>query len=155
MQVSTNEGGSREWIGGPNAFRHFEVMSNELNTPKLLVCPADQKSRVVANSFGATAASGRVPFTSNSNLSYFVGVDATETNLNLFLFGDRNLTNGTPVTDGLLELTTNQPSNWTEQIHGRRGNIAFPDGSVRTLETGGLRDAVRNTGAATNRLAMP
>lgn len=33
-----------------NAARHFQVMSNELNTPKILVCPSD-KSKQAADSF--------------------------------------------------------------------------------------------------------
>jgi hypothetical protein len=45
--VSTNNGGTRELCarvaGGAdrNAFHHFLVMSNELGTPKILVCPSD------------------------------------------------------------------------------------------------------------------
>lgn len=43
--VSTNAGGSREFSApdadgfDANSFRHFQVMSNELETTKLLVCP--------------------------------------------------------------------------------------------------------------------
>jgi prepilin-type processing-associated H-X9-DG protein len=156
MQVSTSEGGSMEWIGGPNAWRHFEVMSNELNTPKILVCPCDRAgSRTVAAYFGKSGISGQVPFTNNLNLSYFVGADAVETNTNMFLAGDRSITKDTPVKYGMLTLTTNAPAGWTDQMHGQQGNIAFADGSVRVLNTSALRDAIRNTGVATNRLAMP
>src|ERR1041385_4057709 len=31
MQVPETNGGTMEFITGPNAFRHFQVMSNELN----------------------------------------------------------------------------------------------------------------------------
>jgi hypothetical protein len=162
MQVSTNDGGTREWIGGPNAWRHFMVMSNELNTPKLLCCPNDpDSSRLTATVFGPVprGVRGQVGFTGNSSLSYFVGVDATDTNAYMFLAGDRNLTNGTPVKDGLLSLTTNEASGWTRQIHrdwGRIwGNLSLADGSVLGVNDSELRDAVRHTGAATNRLAMP
>jgi hypothetical protein len=43
--VSTNAGGSKEFCApgsngfDANSFRHFQVMSNELETTKLLVCP--------------------------------------------------------------------------------------------------------------------
>src|SRR5689334_5551953 len=42
--ISTNNGGSREYLEVPNsAFRHFQVMSNELSTPKIRVCPEDRE----------------------------------------------------------------------------------------------------------------
>ncbi len=41
MAVSETNGGTMEFITGQNAFRHFLAMSNELSTPKILVCPAD------------------------------------------------------------------------------------------------------------------
>ena len=50
MAVSTGKGGSMEYTDGANTFRHFLVMSNELSTPKILICPAD--TRAVANGFG-------------------------------------------------------------------------------------------------------
>jgi hypothetical protein len=54
--VSTNAGGTREFcapgIDGfdRNAPIHFEVMSNELSTPLLLLCPHD-KSKIAAVNF--------------------------------------------------------------------------------------------------------
>ncbi len=47
FNVSTNEGGTMEFCSvgedgfDRNAALHFQVMSNELNTPKILVCPED------------------------------------------------------------------------------------------------------------------
>ena len=47
--VSTNEGGARELIGVDkdgfvtNSWRLFQVVSNELNSPIVLVCPGDSK----------------------------------------------------------------------------------------------------------------
>lgn len=48
FHVGSNEGGTKEWCEQDgdsydrNSFRHFQVMSNELNTPKVLVCPSDK-----------------------------------------------------------------------------------------------------------------
>src|ERR1035438_10904304 len=44
MAVSTNKNGTMEYTEDGNAFRHFQVMSNELSTPKILVCPADDRT---------------------------------------------------------------------------------------------------------------
>ena len=163
--MATNGGGTLEYVGSAkNTFRHFEIMSNELNTPKILFCPADtEPSRRQATMFGRPgpgfptppSVPPPVPFTANSNLSYFVGVDAADIYPQMFLSGDRNLTNGLPPVGGLVTLTTNRVTVWTDAIHRSEGNIAFADGSVQGLKAKPLQSAVANTGFTTNRLAMP
>ena len=141
-QVSTNGDGAPGRITGGEAFRYFQVMSNELRAPKLLVCPAD--TRVPAKDFG--------PGFSNTNLSYFVNPDADETYPQMFLYGDRNLTNGLPLQEGMLALTPNRPVGWTHELHNRQGNIAMSDGSVQGVANSRLSGLVLGI---TNRLAMP
>jgi prepilin-type processing-associated H-X9-DG protein len=146
MEVSTRDGGTKEFIGSQPVFRFFQVLSNELATPLVLLCPKD-KERIGMTNF-------TLDF-DNSNISYFLGVDATRTNTTMFLSGDRNLENGLPVKRGLLTLTTNVPVSWTRKMHDKSGNVSFPDGSVQPLSTPALRSALAATGVATNRLAMP
>src|SRR5512140_2976873 len=43
MQVSLTNGGSQEFIASGAVFRHFQSMSNELATPRVLTCPADRR----------------------------------------------------------------------------------------------------------------
>lgn len=56
FNVSTEKGGTRELCNlnsegfDQASYRHFQVMSNELSTPKILVCPEDS-SRQVASDF--------------------------------------------------------------------------------------------------------
>jgi prepilin-type processing-associated H-X9-DG protein len=147
-QVPGTNGGTMEFTTGPNVWRHFQVMSNELSTPKVLLCPAEtDQDRFRATNF--------VNFC-NSNVSFFVGVDVTnETNPAMILSGDHNITNGTPVRNGLLELTTNRLAGWTSEMHNKVGNVALADGSVRQISIVGLQNAIANTGLATNRLQMP
>jgi prepilin-type processing-associated H-X9-DG protein len=147
MAVPQIGGGSMEFITGPYAFRHYQVMSNELSTPKVLLCPEEtDQGRLLATNFVNM---------NNSNISFFVGVDANETAPAMILSGDHNITNGLPIKNGLLELTTNQPSGWTTEMHNKVGNIALADGSVEQVTIATLRAAVANTGAPTNRLQMP
>jgi prepilin-type processing-associated H-X9-DG protein len=146
MQVTVTNGGTLEWVGAGVVFPQFLVLSNELSTPKILVCPADKK-RNAATSFETGF--------NDSRLSYFVGVDATQTNPQAFLSGDRNITNGTRVVAGFLELTTNRPSAWTHEMHNRQGNVGLADGSVMQFSNAKLQEAVRWSGLTTNRLAMP
>ena len=135
-----------EFTTGPNVWRHFQVMSNELSTPKVLTCPSDRPGMSATN----------FTFMNNSNVSFFVGVAATETNPAALLAGDRNITNTTPVKNGILNLTTaNNTAGWTAEMHGRVGNIILSDGSVQQVNISGLRAAVQNTGFTSNRLQMP
>lgn len=122
-QVSTNEGGTLEFAESPEVFRHFDVMSNELSSPKVLVCPRDTE-RLRASRFG--------PPLANSNLSYFVGIEASETKPQSILTGDRNLIGG--VTNGaLLIFLSNSLPRWEASIHTNQGNIALGDGSAQQL----------------------
>jgi type II secretory pathway pseudopilin PulG len=95
---STNAGGVKELVGTGHVYIHFRVMSNELSTPKVLVCPLDL-TKTIAKDFG--------PKFNDSNVSYFVGTDAMETQPLIFLSGDRNLAyQGQPIKPGLFVLTT-------------------------------------------------
>jgi len=140
-QASTNREGTLGFITNTEAFRYFQAMSNYSSTPNVLVCPADV--RAPAKDFG--------PGFSNTNLSYFVSLDANETYPQMFLFGDRNLTNGLPLQNGLLILTSNSVVSWTHELHNGQGNVAMADGSVQGLANGRLY----GLWAGTNRLAMP
>jgi hypothetical protein len=121
-------------------------MSNELSTPKILFCPEESDgNRFAGTNFNL----------SNSNLSFFVGVGANETNYTMILSGDRNITNGTPIRNGLLEVTTNTPPGWTAELHKKVGNIVLADGSVQQDSIVGLQNQFAYTGEVTNRLQMP
>ena len=147
-QASTASGGSKELIGTGQVFVHLRVMSNELATPKILVCPAD-KAKTAAQDFG--------PKLSDTNVSYFVSVDANEDTPQMFAAGDRNLAfQGQPIKPGLFTLTTNNPAlSWTKAIHDSRGNIGLADGSVQGFGAEHLAEAAQNQYVATNRLAIP
>jgi prepilin-type processing-associated H-X9-DG protein len=151
MHVSVANRGAMELLADGNVAGCFQVASNELSTPRILVCPAD---------------TGRVPaknFTSdfdNSHISYFLCPDATETYPQMILSGDDNLAvNGDPVGPGVVDLATNLPVTWTAARHVHAGNIGFADGSVQEASNLGLRNAlqyaVQGTPFTTNRLAIP
>ena len=150
MQVSitdTNGGGTMELASGRNAWINFAVMSNELSTPKILWCPTDA-GRIIATNFTTDFNNGKI--------SYFVGLNVDQDYPSIFLSGDDNFAiGGVPVKSGLLELSTNTPISWTAVRHKNTGNIGLTDGSVQQLTQNGLRQALQQTGLATNRLAIP
>lgn len=146
MAVSETNGGTMEFVTGGNEFRHFQAMSNELSTPRILVCPADPEIQTPATNFTAF---------SNSNISYFLGIIPNDTNAMMILSGDRNITNGTSIKNGILTLTTNKPAGWTSEFHNRVGNVGMADGSVQWETMTTLRQKIAGTGVATNRVQMP
>ena len=151
MAVSVTNGGAMEFTTGPNLWRVMQVMSNELSTPKVLNCPADT-DRSYATNF---------TYLRNSNLSFFVGIVASEFRPSLqstqamILSGDRNITNGLSIQNGVLKLTTNDLAGWTKALHNNCGNIGLADGSVQEVSMVGLRNAIAGSGVETNLVQMP
>jgi prepilin-type N-terminal cleavage/methylation domain-containing protein len=136
MALSETNGGTMEFITGANAWRHFQVMSNELSTPTILFCPAESdRGRTPATNFSSFG---------NANLSYFVGVDATNSIFNAMLSGDHNITNGLPLKNGILELPPKQAARWTSKQHKQFGIVVLADGSVQMIGTNGLRSLIDN-----------
>jgi prepilin-type processing-associated H-X9-DG protein len=142
------DGGTKEFAGIPIAALHFIVVSNELNSPKVLVCSSDN---------------GRTRTTNwslqNSNLSYFAGLSADETKPNTILSGDRNISTNSKMLTGILTVQDAAALRWTKDIHKGAGNIGLADGSVAQLATRNVRKTLQNAlDASTNtavRLVIP
>jgi len=135
------------------AYVLWQAMSNQLNTPKILVCPADRK-RTVATNF--TSGFG------NANISYFLNAVA-KNDLQTILDGDANLiVDGVPVQSGIFNVWTNNRVGWTkERNHGMGqawgncvGNIGMADGSLQEVTSNTL-NSVFAASPATNRLVFP
>lgn len=125
------------------SFRHLQALSNELVTPMLLVCPTDL--RQPALSFGLLQ---------NSNLSYFVSINATYAQPDSILAGDRNLTNDWAGAPSLVRLGANYSLRWTHELHRFKGNCLFSDGRVEEKNTPALRLALGQAPAIAE-LALP
>jgi type II secretory pathway pseudopilin PulG len=146
MEVSVTNGGTMELINGGPVYRYFLVMSNELSSPRILHCPADRRAKL-ATSFSDL---------DDSKISYFVGLDVSETKPQMALTGDDNLIiDGKPAPHGLVSISTNNTMGWSLERHVQQGNIGLADGSVQQFTSSRLRQAIEATGVATNRLAMP
>jgi prepilin-type processing-associated H-X9-DG protein len=147
MQIAAEQGGAREPLAAGQVWKVFQVPSNELSVPKTVICAADRDQRTPA-----------INWTSfdNSNVSYFVGQDATDTKPEMLLAGDRNLALEGSLLSGAVSLNTGVLPAWTpDDIHRGRGNIGLADGSVQQVTTGMLRQHLTKTGDATNRVVFP
>lgn len=178
MKVSVANGGWSDYIGLRTAagtqlasrgvFGIFMVMSNELSTPKILVCPSesDPSHVATASTFAGTIPLGSAnttPFTNDLEVSYFVGVDAQDTFPQMFLDGDHNMGSGNPPANGYywnnvanngfaLSLGTNAPAppattghGWMDNMHSKQGNVGLADGSVQQMSRSKLQEGLRNT----------
>ena len=153
-QVSTNDGGSKEFLQNPSlAWPHFHALSNELTTPRIARCPNDLT--------GIQPVTWR-DATNNSAFSYFLGLDASEENSNTILGGDSNLElNGRPLRSELVTLHTNANLRFDNtRVNEQQGdlwhatpdtgNILHGDGSVQSVTSARLREALFVLGDPTN-----
>jgi hypothetical protein len=125
-------------------FRLFQVLSNEFSVPKSVICPSDTRS--TATNWTSFA---------NENVSYFIGLDANDTQPNMVLSGDRNFTLEGRLLSGVVSLGTNSPVAWAKDMHRQSGNIGLADGSVQQVTTELLRQQLKNSGDTTNLLVFP
>ena len=164
MNVTPQNGGPQhqtQIMGGSGAsymWEVFQVLSNELTTPKLLICPADDQRNARTNFDSLTA---QADFLNNVVTSYFVGIDADESSPAEMLSGDRNINQGVTVgygsTAGYVVLGTNIGSTWTwtEKLHNKSGNVLLSDGSVQQISPTGLRLLMNRSGDSSNRVYLP
>jgi len=120
----------------------FGVMSNELSTPKVLICPAEWDNRTVSSTFSYTIppnSANTTPYTNDYNVSYFVGVDAQDTFPQMFLTGDHNLGTATrrlPLSAIMVDRRTgailgtnfqtgNLGVGWMDNTHSKQGNVGL------------------------------
>lgn len=142
MAVSTNEGGSLEYVkSGLDAgtifytsFRHFQTLSNQLRFPRTVLCPAD--TRQPATNF---------PALQNDNVSYFVGIQSTFDKPESILAGDRNLATNTYDQPTILQLGQASRLAWTSELHQFKGNVLFADGHVEQWNNPSLDSAERES----------
>lgn len=157
--LPTAPGGGTLQGSSTQPYQIYNQMSNELNNPKIVVCPSDASPRVAAN-----ANNSIFYLTNNFNVSYFLGRDADETLPAMFLSGDRNL--GTDKGGGPngpcgyssdqnppLGYAANLPTGaqvgnvvWTQKLHNMAGNIGLADGSVQQTANATFGKLLSNTG---------
>jgi prepilin-type N-terminal cleavage/methylation domain-containing protein len=161
-------------VWGQYVWQAFAVMSNELNTPKILACPAEYDSgRVVSTTFATSVVTGQTgtAFNMRSNVSYFIGIDADETQPQMFLAGDHAMGAGAVANNNAAAVgwqgiyapntavgtATNGAAAWMDNSqHGKQGNVGLSDGSVQGFSISKLREGLKNTADQNNnRLLFP
>jgi len=134
-----------------NVIDAFRSASNELTSPKVLVCNGDS-SRIRASSWDPTITSGFQNAPGGyQNLSYFFGHEADETRPQTILSGDRNVLQGTatPTANGTKQFLTQPPppagdANWDAAIHKNAGNLGLGDGSAHQVTISGFQKQINS-----------
>ena len=149
FQIPITNGGTLEFIYGPQVFPHFQKLSAYLKQPQIFCCPLDTERTSVTN----------YEALNNQAISYFLNADAS-TNAGKFsqmiLIGDRFLqANGQPVKTGLFTVTTSLDMSWTPNMHKGLYNLGFVDGHAERTRAANLNAYVRNQPTATNRFCIP
>ena len=146
MEVPAADGGAKEAALQGLPLPIFQVMSNELSTPSVLLCPQDS-ARQRATNFG--------PNLNETNLSYFVCQNPSDSGSPGILLGDRNLTNQLIPGKRYIAFTRELSLGWTEEMHSCQGNVGFPDGSVGQFRNGAFSLRREGRSVQTNRLLIP
>jgi prepilin-type N-terminal cleavage/methylation domain-containing protein len=177
-RVTANQDQSR------GVFGIFLVLSNELVTPKILVCPGEpEKERQPATTFAwspspvVTSQSsatiwGSGSFVNDHQTSYFSGIDSNPSHPQTIMSGDHGLGTGNPTHPFQAATTNNQApfqvfGNNTPNVkeywnnlgfmgntHSQMGNTLLSDGSVQGLTTSRLLGAMANSGDPGNNPAV-
>jgi prepilin-type N-terminal cleavage/methylation domain-containing protein len=168
MAVSTSAGGAMESAVSNNHTSYiplgmtniFCVMSNELSTPKILICPSDVSHATAATNFAQLGG----PVMNTNGIGYFVCGDANESYPQMVMTGDRNIgtsgTLGTAATQVNVNMaggatgansyvlqSANMASTlswaWSaNDLHLKVGNLGYADGSVAEVSVSGLQSSL-------------
>lgn len=158
----------QEALPPKQTWQYFLTVSNELGSPKILLCPRDMvRLQNVTTNFSADPVGLANLSKRDFSLSYFVGATASSYQPNAMLTGDRNLAPDvtSPLFSSRVAKLVDVPTNTTwspipgHSIHDNAGNYALADGSVQQASNARLQEALRfarqSYGTNANRLMFP
>jgi prepilin-type N-terminal cleavage/methylation domain-containing protein len=164
--VGTAQGGAKEYVDyssgpgiqnatvttAPYQAKAFQVMSNELSTAKVLLCPADSFHSAAATNFSSI---GNGFDFGLAKVSFFIGTDAHEDDPQMALYGDQNINTASAVgataaNPSIVPLQIGKTATvgkigWTIDTHNKVGNIGLSDGSVQQVSITGLNNLAQNS----------
>ncbi|NBV24584.1 MAG: type II secretion system protein [Proteobacteria bacterium] len=157
FQVSTN---TLAYGNITQTWMHFQAMSNECGSARILMCPSDrERLNNICSDFKEGTAATALSLSSKGNaaVSFGASLDGDETLPETILATDRNLKTNQWNLDGRLYLAISgaAPAFWTTNLHNSAGNYALSDGSVQQATSATLASQIHRQGITTNRLLLP
>ena len=116
-----------------NTYQVYQVMSNELNNPKVCLCPSDGRPvGSIPSDFITPSAIAGLPLFNNSTLSYFVGIQCDESFPAMILSGDRNVCSSYTLatTPALAPVSPTYGYSPLESATGGGVVVAIPNGTM-------------------------
>ncbi len=152
--VAPAEGGTKTV---PDAWRHFAIMSNEISTPKVLVCASDS-GKTKASDFGGGPTS--LATIGNGAVSFAPGTEANEGRPNMHLVTDRNAIGVDNKPCGVADIPNatllhTDTATWGSDLHKSAGNMALTDGSAQQMSQATLKKHLAQTGDISNCILKP
>lgn len=147
---------------------NYQVFGKEIGSPKVLLCPADERTATPID-FETPGSPTGANFSASTNqdfaLSYVYNTSVDESYPGTILGGDRNMhlsasptdwqnTGGTAswvVSNTVTAMTINW---WREKIHQDQGNVVLADGSAQQLNNARLKEQFRQ-GVVSNYVIWP
>ncbi len=149
-EVPMTNSGTMESSEAGNVAPSFQSLTNYVDSPRNFICPTDKLKVVASNKASLT----------ESNLSYFLAMEAATNLAAAVLSGDRHLTfNTTPVKPGLVTWRVGEKVAWTRELHENskvpRGILSFYDGHCEAKVGGSVNGAFTNQNLLIQRLVVP
>ena len=157
QQVDPAEGGSQT-LG--QAWQHYIVLKDDLDTPKVLHCPSDPGKKL---STDWTTGPGGFLGLKNDAISYAVGTGMNSQKPLMHLATDRNVLgkdnqacSPARITSGITTLApgTDDPR-WDNTIHAFAGNLVLVDGSAQQMSTATMQAHLAASGDSRNCVLKP
>ncbi len=155
--TSVSEGGTKSGFRRPgNAWFEYLALSNDLNTPTVLACPADDRVKAASGWGNGTGGLAHMD-NRGSAISYSIGMHASVLYPYSLISADRNMRfrgrgTGCSVTymNNPLETLRSPyvpPTIWTNAVHGTAGHLVSMDGSVRFVDSAALNTTLMDSRA--------
>ena len=145
FHVSTNQSGSLELTNDIAA--QFRALSNELATPKIVLCPSLAAKVIAATNWAGLDA---------KRVGYFLNLSVSSKLTNSALSGDIGFTiNRKAMISGVNEISAANAIVYPKEIHGGAGNIVTAGGHTARLKDGEWHEYLRASQATTNLFLLP
>jgi prepilin-type N-terminal cleavage/methylation domain-containing protein len=147
-QVATTDGGGQN---RPVTYQ-YDLARNEIQSPKVLVCPSEPGKSVTNANW--TAGAIDTAYLAAGSVSYAIGNEADEGKPQTMLCSDNNLSGGAAATTSTTPLLTGtgrqyadaaaaDGAGWSTAVHSKAGNGGLSDGSVQQMSESALRKQIR------------
>jgi hypothetical protein len=145
--TSLANGGTRFLPKTATPWFEFIALSNELSSPRLLVCPLDTETKIAENFTSGARGLANSGYRGNA-IGYSLVYDSDFTRPQCVFVTDRDFQGSGPggscsiVGAGIYTVQANTGAAWTNELHRNFGHLLFAEGSVDAAGSARLGEAL-------------